>query len=340
VHEEPKRGRLAYCCKSFGLKEMHYCTHSNIILLLILFPLIYANNIRGMNDDNNDLFGCAGINSLSDCECGLKPCNYCLKCPCYGCLSKKTYELTSQSIENNDYTSKDVIQSGKTIGNMGKITTIAGGTFIPQKMLDREGTLDPKSCPMTEQQCSLMYELHRLVNEHRRKLGLKIVKPNVILADVAQRHSCFMALTEKAAHSNTDKREFPEADKKLTDHVIRAGYQYRALGENVSAGQKSAKEVMNGWLKSVKHKDVMERYFFQNLGIGLASNLETGIMFWTQIFATPRGDGIGGDGAPNQHESTTNVVGRYDTCHLTGLVVNDGDDDDDKNTIKKMKNEK
>ena len=105
-----------------------------------------------------------------------------------------------------------------------------------------------------------------------------------------------MASTAQLGHSNEDVREFPDADKKLDDHVTRAGYTYRSLGENVAAGQSTPKEVFEGWLGSLTHRKIIERKEFQSLGLGLAEHSTTKRLYWTQIFATPRTDGVGGDG--------------------------------------------
>jgi len=294
---------------------------SSIVILHSSSSIALGSTIRGSttnngdtihsNTDMDDNWGCTGITTVADCKCGSKPCNYCLKCPCYGCLSAKTFDHT----KSQAYTSAATVTNGATVGNIGHILTMGGGSFVPAHLLDKEATLDPESCEISQDQCSMMLALHQLVNQHRQTLKLPLVLPNVILADVAQRHSCFMAETDQLGHSDTDKREFPASDKKLDDHVMRAGYQYGALGENVAAGQVTAKEVLQGWLKSIKHRATIETAIYTSLGLGLAASKQTGRLYWTQVFAKPRNPGIGGDGDLNQHESTTDVVGRYDVCH-------------------------
>ena len=50
-------------------------------------PLLIGN---GEYEDGSNVARddpCKGIDSVDDCRCGKQPCQYCLKCPCYGCIS-------------------------------------------------------------------------------------------------------------------------------------------------------------------------------------------------------------------------------------------------------------
>ena len=60
--------------------------------------------------------------------------------------------------------------------------------------------------------------------------------------------------------------------------IQRAGYNWFAFGENIAAGYKSEKEVVNGWLQSPGHcKNIMNKSF-KEMGVARVGN------YWTQEF--------------------------------------------------------
>ena len=60
--------------------------------------------------------------------------------------------------------------------------------------------------------------------------------------------------------------------------IQRAGYNWLAFGENIAAGYRSEKEVVNGWLQSPGHcKNIMNKSF-KEMGVARVSN------YWTQEF--------------------------------------------------------
>ncbi|MDX1302919.1 CAP domain-containing protein [Photobacterium sp.] len=73
------------------------------------------------------------------------------------------------------------------------------------------------------------------------------------------------------------------------DRVINQGYSWRAVGENIAAGQKDVNAVMTGWLNSPGHcKNIMSANFTQ-MGASFVMNSDTQYgIYWTQVFADPR----------------------------------------------------
>jgi uncharacterized protein YkwD len=66
------------------------------------------------------------------------------------------------------------------------------------------------------------------------------------------------------------------------DRITRAGYTWRAYGENIAKGYPSEQAVMDTWLKSEGHcKNIMSGNVKQ-MGVGRDGN------YWTQVFAAPR----------------------------------------------------
>ncbi len=62
--------------------------------------------------------------------------------------------------------------------------------------------------------------------------------------------------------------------------IQREGYNWFTFGENIAAGYKTEKEVVDGWLQSPGHcKNIMNKSF-KEMGVARAGN------YWTQEFAT------------------------------------------------------
>jgi uncharacterized protein YkwD len=62
--------------------------------------------------------------------------------------------------------------------------------------------------------------------------------------------------------------------------IERAGYDWITFGENIAAGYKSEKEVLDGWLQSPGHcKNIMNKSF-KEMGVARVGN------YWTQEFGT------------------------------------------------------
>ncbi len=73
------------------------------------------------------------------------------------------------------------------------------------------------------------------------------------------------------------------------ERVSRAGYRWRATGENIAAGQSSADTVVTAWLESPGHcANIMGPQFTQ-MGVAFApaASGNPGI-YWAQVFAAPQ----------------------------------------------------
>lgn len=66
------------------------------------------------------------------------------------------------------------------------------------------------------------------------------------------------------------------------------GYRWRAWGENIAGGQRTASDVVQGWLASSGHcKNIMNRNFTE-IGLGYAEDLDsTYDRYWVQDFGRP-----------------------------------------------------
>jgi uncharacterized protein YkwD len=125
-----------------------------------------------------------------------------------------------------------------------------------------------------------------LVNEARgrpRSCGERAFAPapplawNDSLAAAALLHSRDMAA----------RNYFDHADAKgamVTERATRAGYRWRVIGENIAAGQGSARQVVAGWLASPGHcANIMSRDFTE-MGAAYAIQPRSAMeIYWTQV---------------------------------------------------------
>ena len=109
------------------------------------------------------------------------------------------------------------------------------------------------------------------------------VRWNDTLARVSRLHAEDMARYNYFSHSGRDGSD-------PAQRVERAGYQYRATGENIAAGtQMQADEAVAGWIRSPGHCANLMNPAYTEMGVAFAINAasEMGI-YWAQAFGTPR----------------------------------------------------
>jgi len=130
-----------------------------------------------------------------------------------------------------------------------------------------------------------------LVNAARavaRKCGAKAFAPapalrmSSVLAAAAAAHARDMADRDELTHTGSD-------GSRPADRISRAGYSWRAAGENVASGQRDADEVVAAWLESPGHcANIMEPNFTE-MGVAFVQVPKANPnIYWAQSFATPR----------------------------------------------------
>lgn len=126
-------------------------------------------------------------------------------------------------------------------------------------------------------------EMLAQVNAARKKAGAPPLRSNSKLDLAAQRHAEDMLARNYFAH------ESPE-NKTVRDRARAAGYDWRAIGENIAEGQFSVDEVMDTWLHSPGHRRNILDPGFKELGAGLALGRSGGgyRVVWAQAFGAKR----------------------------------------------------
>lgn len=73
------------------------------------------------------------------------------------------------------------------------------------------------------------------------------------------------------------------------ERAQQAQYRWQRIGENIAAGQDSAKSVMDGWLSSPGHCAKLMNPNFTEMGAAYAIDKNSDLLiYWTQVFGTPR----------------------------------------------------
>ena len=104
---------------------------------------------------------------------------------------------------------------------------------------------------------------------------------NCTLASVAEQHSADMADNNFFSHTGSD-------GSSIGTRLTNAGYNWRAAGENIAAGQSSVSEVMVAWLESPGHCENIMNSNFREVGAAMVENGNADYQrYWTQNFARP-----------------------------------------------------
>ncbi len=119
---------------------------------------------------------------------------------------------------------------------------------------------------------TITQEVHKLINEHRSSIGKNTLIFNDEIAGIALEHTQYMIGKNKISHDNFDAR-FIEV-RKLVNAV--------SFGENVASRQRTAQEVVTGWLNSPGHRENIEGDY-THTGIGIQKDTKNNYYF-TQLF--------------------------------------------------------
>ncbi|GGS19684.1 hypothetical protein GCM10010252_68900 [Streptomyces aureoverticillatus] len=115
-----------------------------------------------------------------------------------------------------------------------------------------------------------------LTNSHRAAAGLRPLAPDPRLSAAAQAHSADMVARAFYSHTAPDGSE-------PWHRAAAAGSAHRTVGENIACGQRSAAEVVQGWMDSPGHRANILKPAFTHLGVGFAGGGPAGT-YWTQLF--------------------------------------------------------
>lgn len=154
--------------------------------------------------------------------------------------------------------------------------------IVLAKPLPKPVVLDPAA------EAARVLELVNAARAEARRCGRQEFAPappvtaSPVLAAAAAAHARDMAEHAELTHTGSD-------GSKPADRITRAGYAWRASGENVASGQRNADAVVAAWLESPGHCSNIMEPNFKEMGVAFVQvpDANPGI-YWAQSFATPR----------------------------------------------------
>lgn len=123
------------------------------------------------------------------------------------------------------------------------------------------------------EQASVEEEVVRLVNVERSKQGLSPLTIDWELARVAKYKSQDMHDRNYFSHTSPTYGSPFEMMKNF-------GISYKAAGENIAKGQKSAAQVVQAWMNSAGHRANIMSTKYTHIGVGYVADGH----YWTQMF--------------------------------------------------------
>jgi len=149
----------------------------------------------------------------------------------------------------------------------------------------------PFSPPEAAEADQIQVRVLALVNQARsqaRRCGsealaaAKPVRLNGSLRSAAAAHAEDMARYSYFSHTGRDGRH-------VSERANRAGYAWRAIGENIASGQMNAELAVQGWLKSPSHCANLMTPSYTEMGLAFAVNPQSdGGVYWVQVFGLPK----------------------------------------------------
>lgn len=117
-------------------------------------------------------------------------------------------------------------------------------------------------------------EVLKLVNQERAKAGLPALKLDKSVEKAANVRA--EEIVSSFSHTRPNGTSFSTAIKE-------SGAKFNGAGENIAWGQKTPKQVMDGWMNSEGHRANILNKKFTKIGVGYYQNAK-GVNYWTQLF--------------------------------------------------------
>ncbi|QJQ95960.1 MULTISPECIES: CAP domain-containing protein [Halomonadaceae] len=151
----------------------------------------------------------------------------------------------------------------------------------------RDHSRSQGACEVSEMQREMLERVNAARQESRQcgDDDFDAARPvawNCDLAAAAEAHSRDMAENDYFSHTD------PEGEG-LQARVEAESYNWRAIAENIAAGQESIVEVVEGWLASPGHCANLMNDTFTEMGMARIEEAQSlRSPYWTQVFARPR----------------------------------------------------
>lgn len=196
-------------------------------------------------------------------------------------ISKKSLSLTVGSSTHLKITGtkkkvkwKSSKKSVATVSSKGKVKAKKAGKAVVTATVGKKKL----KCKVTvKNKTSEVQQVVALVNKERKAQGLDALSMDAGMQKAAKARA--KEIVTKFSH------ERPNGKQCFT--ILKSyNVSYTLVAENIAAGQRSAQEVMNGWMHSSGHKKNILNKSFSRIGVALykAPNSKYGY-YWVQMFA-------------------------------------------------------
>ena len=151
------------------------------------------------------------------------------------------------------------------------------------------GSSSQGDCELTDSKREMLSSINEARSQARqcgdqRCAAVKPLTWSCTLEAAAEAHSLDMAENDYFSHTGPD-------GVGIQQRVSNRGYLWRAVGENIAAGQESIVAVVEGWLDSPGHCSNIMNDAFTEMGMAKAKPDDPGSTYpsyWTQVLGQPR----------------------------------------------------
>lgn len=155
---------------------------------------------------------------------------------------------------------------------------LATGCFSTSAATDRDTTA--ARCALAEDGDQLADQVLQLINLERAQAELPPVVVNPTLSKIAGDYACRMIQLDFFGHEDPVNGHGPG------DRAEAGKYAFYAIGENLAAGQQTAAEVMEVWMESPPHREIILDERWKEVGIAVRAGGDYAI-YWVQEFGDP-----------------------------------------------------
>lgn len=155
-----------------------------------------------------------------------------------------------------------------------------GGYTPPEKAALNSQCLTAEDAERMADQVVQLVNLERTAADH----DLPPVTVNDALTDVAADYACRMI--EESFFDHYD----PITGRGPADRAIAGNYAFYAIGENLAAGAETAAEVVQLWMDSPSHREIILDPTWTEIGVAVRDGGEHS-PYWVQVFGHPAPSG-------------------------------------------------
>ncbi len=150
---------------------------------------------------------------------------------------------------------------------LGKYMAISLAALIITAMIYGAGLVMPAQAGVNYSAEEIAFI--KLINEYRVSQGLNPLLVSDMISEACERHSSDMGKYRFFSHYTVQSDWFP-VNASPWDRMAKSGYDfYTNKGENIAAGQSTAKDAFSAWKASPGHNANMLNASFKVIGIGL-----------------------------------------------------------------------